>query len=131
MVVRVARCLCSLRFACLLQIQGSAEEWSLGCVIPASWTPLAAGARFTQPRTLADSCRLLASASIFDHRSRQMVWKIGPRALSKMLFLFLGRIKTRPKVTVAEQGEMKGNGQSLSRNIHVRFTQLVRQTFAL
>ena len=26
-------------------IQGSAKEWSLGCVIPASWPPLAAGAR--------------------------------------------------------------------------------------
>ena len=40
----------------LLYIQGSAKEWSLGCVIPASWPPLAAGARFTQPRdhSLAD-----------------------------------------------------------------------------
>ena len=28
-------------------IQGSAKECSLGCVIPASWLPLAAGARFT------------------------------------------------------------------------------------
>ena len=31
-------------------IQGSAKEWSLGCVITASWPPLAVGARFTQPR---------------------------------------------------------------------------------
>ena len=31
-------------------IQGSAKEWSLGCVIPASWPPLAAGACFTQSR---------------------------------------------------------------------------------
>ena len=31
---------------------------SLGCVIPASWPPLAVAARFTQPRvlSLADSC---------------------------------------------------------------------------
>ena len=40
-------------------IQGSAKEWSLGCVIPASWLPLAAGARFTQPRdhSLANPCK--------------------------------------------------------------------------
>ena len=31
-------------------IQGSAKEWSLGCVIPVSWPNVAAGARFTQPR---------------------------------------------------------------------------------
>ena len=39
--------------------QGSAKEWSLGCVIPAYWPPLAAGARFTQPRahSLADPCK--------------------------------------------------------------------------
>ena len=38
--------------------QGSAKEWSLGCVIPASWPPLAAGAGFTQPKnhSLADPC---------------------------------------------------------------------------
>ena len=29
------------------KVQGWAKEWSLGCVIPASWPPLAAGARFT------------------------------------------------------------------------------------
>ena len=40
------------------KIQGSAKEWSLGCVIPASWSPLATVARFTQPRDhyLADPC---------------------------------------------------------------------------
>ena len=27
-----------------------AKQWSLGCVIPASWLPLAPGARFTLPR---------------------------------------------------------------------------------
>ena len=31
-------------------VQGSAREWSLGCVIPTSWPQLAAEARFTQPR---------------------------------------------------------------------------------
>ena len=38
---------------CVLHLQGSAKEWSLGCV-----PPLAAGARFTQPRdhSLADPC---------------------------------------------------------------------------
>ena len=43
---------------CVLHLQGSAKEWSLGCVIPASWPPLAAGARFTQPRdhSLAGPC---------------------------------------------------------------------------
>ena len=43
---------------CVLHLQGSAKEWSLGCVIPASWPPLAAGARFTHPRdhSLADPC---------------------------------------------------------------------------
>ena len=42
----------------LSTIQGSAKEWSLGCVIPASWSPLAAGAHFTQTRdhSLADPC---------------------------------------------------------------------------
>ena len=42
-------------------IQGSAEEWSLGCVIPASWLPLATGACFTQPRdhSLADPCTIV------------------------------------------------------------------------
>ena len=34
----------------LWELQGSAKEWSLGCVIPASRLPLAAGERFTQPR---------------------------------------------------------------------------------
>ena len=40
------------------QIQGSAKEWLLGSVIPVSWPPLAARARFTQPRdpSLADPC---------------------------------------------------------------------------
>ena len=31
-------------------IQGSATEWSLGCVIPASWLTVAEGGHFTQPR---------------------------------------------------------------------------------
>ena len=40
------------------RVQGWAKEWSLGCVIPASWTPLAAGARFMQSRDhfVADPC---------------------------------------------------------------------------
>ena len=44
-----------------IKLQGSAKEWSLGCVIPASWLPLAAGARFMQPRvhSLADPCTCL------------------------------------------------------------------------
>ena len=39
-------------------LQGSAKKWTLDCVIPASWPPLAAGARFTQPRalSLSDPC---------------------------------------------------------------------------
>ena len=39
-------------------VQGSAKEWSIGCVIPVSWLPLAAAARFTQLRvhSLAYSC---------------------------------------------------------------------------
>ena len=34
------------------------EEWSLGCVNPASWLPLAAGDEFTQPRArlFGDPC---------------------------------------------------------------------------
>ena len=41
-------------------MQGSAKEWFLGFVIPASWLPLTAGARFTQPRqhSLANPCVL-------------------------------------------------------------------------
>ena len=37
------------------------EEWSLGCVNPASWLPLAAGARFTQPRdhSFAQPCTVM------------------------------------------------------------------------
>ena len=40
------------------KIQGLAKEWSTGCVIPAFWPPLAAGAHFTQPRaqSLANPC---------------------------------------------------------------------------
>ena len=39
-------------------IQGSAKSWSISCVNPASWLPLAAGGEFTQPRAhlLADPC---------------------------------------------------------------------------
>ena len=39
-------------------VQGLAKKLSLGCVIPAPWSALAAGARFTQPRdhSLADPC---------------------------------------------------------------------------
>ena len=39
-------------------VQGSAKRWALGCVIPASWLPLAATGEFTHPRThlLADPC---------------------------------------------------------------------------
>ena len=41
------------------QLQGWAKEWSLGCMIPASWLPLAAGRQFTQPRnhSVARPCR--------------------------------------------------------------------------
>ena len=41
-----------------LYLQEWAKERFLGCVIPAFWLPLAAGARFTQPRdhSLADPC---------------------------------------------------------------------------
>ena len=40
------------------KLQESAKEWSLGCVIPASWTPLVAGTRFTLSRDhpLAEPC---------------------------------------------------------------------------
>ena len=40
-----------------------AKRWSLGCMIPAFWLPMAAGCKFTQPRDrlLADPCRLLRS----------------------------------------------------------------------
>ena len=43
--------------------RGSAKEGTLGCVIHASWPPLDAGARFTQPRVhfLADPCSNLAN----------------------------------------------------------------------
>ena len=44
-------------------VQGSAKERSLGYVIHASWLPLAAGARFTQPldHSLADPCMILGA----------------------------------------------------------------------
>ena len=52
-------------------VQGSAKEWSRGYVIHASWLPLAAGARFTQPRaySLADPCThvLTLKEAIFMH----------------------------------------------------------------
>ena len=43
----------------IARVQGSAKEWSLGCAIPASYLPLAAGTCFTQPRdhSLADPCK--------------------------------------------------------------------------
>ena len=50
------------RDGCFWQtIQGSAKEWSLGCVNPASWPPVGAEAHFTQPRDhfLADPCVVL------------------------------------------------------------------------
>ena len=60
-----------LRFRCqakevltaVLNIQGSAKRWALGCVIPASWVPLAAEREFTQPRVhlLADPYASLPS----------------------------------------------------------------------
>ena len=43
----------------LHDVQGWAKEWTLGCVIPASWPPLAAGgASFSQPKahSLAHPC---------------------------------------------------------------------------
>ena len=39
-----------IRVRLVASIQGSAKELSLGCVIPASWPPLAAGVHFMQPR---------------------------------------------------------------------------------
>ena len=46
----------------LADVQGSAKEWYLGNVIPASWPPLAAGAEFTQSwdNSLADPCTLIS-----------------------------------------------------------------------
>ena len=43
--------------------EGSAKEWCLGCVILVYRPPLAARARFTQPRdhSLADPCIMLTS----------------------------------------------------------------------
>ena len=43
-----------------MYVQGSAIRWDLGSVIPASWPPLTAGARFTQPRA-----HLLADPSLY------------------------------------------------------------------
>ena len=34
----------------VVKVQGWAKEWSLGCVNPASWLPVAVGHKFTQPR---------------------------------------------------------------------------------
>ena len=41
-----------------MDLQGSANKWTLGCVNPASWLPLALGSEFTKPRDhlLADLC---------------------------------------------------------------------------
>ena len=49
--------------ACLWCIQGCAKEWTLGCMNPASWLPLAAGCKFTQPRdhSFAQPCRIVLS----------------------------------------------------------------------
>ena len=46
-------------FSCIAA-QGSSKEWFLGCVIPASWPPLAVGAHFTQPRdhSFPDPCTI-------------------------------------------------------------------------
>ena len=42
-------------------LQSWANEWSLGCMNPASLLPLATGSEFTQPRAhlLADPCTVL------------------------------------------------------------------------
>ena len=41
-------------------------RWSLGCVKPASWLPLAVEGKFTQPRAhlLADPCTVAARQAI-------------------------------------------------------------------
>ena len=50
------------RAARAIQGSASAERWTLGCVNPASWLPMAAGGELTQPRArahlLADPCIL-------------------------------------------------------------------------
>ena len=57
------------RFEGYCYVQGWAKEWFLGCVNPASWLPLVAGRKFTQPgahliaqlcSTYARNARLLA-----------------------------------------------------------------------
>ena len=47
------------------ELQGSAKEVSLGCVIPASWPPLAAGARFTQSRDPGNKSRPFFCRSLY------------------------------------------------------------------
>ena len=44
----------------MLQVQGWAKEWALGCANPASWLSPAAGGEFTQPRahSFAHLCSL-------------------------------------------------------------------------
>ena len=53
----------------LFPMQGSTKEWSLGCELPASWSPLAAGARFTQPRDHSP-CMCAALVQIPSHFHR-------------------------------------------------------------
>ena len=61
------RC-CYVAYTEVPLIQGLAKRWVLGCVITASWLPLAAGGEFTQPRShlLADTCIPVRSSALSD-----------------------------------------------------------------
>ena len=59
--------------------QGFTKEWSLGCMIPVSWSPLVAGALSTQPRdhSIADPCTIVSN---FATRSNKPMQKSVERA---------------------------------------------------
>ena len=54
-------------------VQGSANEWFLGCVILASLSPLAAGVRFTQPRYQFSSRSLSISDATSDRDFKERI----------------------------------------------------------
>ena len=78
-------------------MQGWAKEWSLGCVNPASWLPLAAGGEFTQPRdhSLAQPCILLtwlnSSSVVVNFRKCESYVSFG-----KCNILLLGKQEIEP-----------------------------------
>ena len=87
-------------FLTYLYLQGSAKEWSLGCV-----TPLAAGARFTQPwdHSLADPCtstRTVLSWTAGELSAEKRILAAFPHLTKSVMLVGRGAKKPRSYVPI-------------------------------